>query len=202
MNHQLRFDLAAAARRSMIQHGFEPDYPPPIQQQLTQLRQHPPAPVSAARDLRKLLWSSIDNDTSRDLDQIEYAEALPDGSRERTPYAVRRKAQDYGLPPLPTTTIGSFPQTTEIRRARRDRASGATTEAGYREFCRGEIARSIRLQQDVGLDVLVHGEPERNDMVQYFAERLDGFACTRHGWVQSYGTRYVRPPLLTATRLL
>jgi exoribonuclease-2 len=80
MNHQLRFDLAAAARRSMIQHGFEPDYPPPIQQQLAQLRQHPPAPVSAARDLRKLLWSSIDNDTSRDLDQIEYAEALPDGS--------------------------------------------------------------------------------------------------------------------------
>jgi 5-methyltetrahydropteroyltriglutamate--homocysteine methyltransferase len=121
-------------------------------------------------------------------------------STRRSPYQTRAQAQRRALPlpPLPTTTIGSFPQTTEIRRARRDRASGAMTEAGYREFCRGEIARSIRLQQDVGLDVLVHGEPERNDMVQYFAERLDGFACTRHGWVQSYGTRYVRPPILHA----
>ena len=121
-------------------------------------------------------------------------------STRRSPYPVRAKKQQRALPlpPLPTTTIGSFPQTTQIRRARRDRASGAMTEAGYREFCRGEIARSIRLQQDIGLDVLVHGEPERNDMVQYFAERLDGFACTRHGWVQSYGTRYVRPPILHA----
>ena len=121
-------------------------------------------------------------------------------STRRSPYHVRAAAQRraLSLPALPTTTIGSFPQTTEIRRARRDRASGALTEEGYREFCRGEIARSIRLQQDIGLDVLVHGEPERNDMVQYFAERLGGFACTRHGWVQSYGTRYVRPPILHA----
>src|ERR1700761_7729331 len=80
INHQTHFDLAAAARRSMIGHGFEPDYPPPVAQQLAQLRAYPPAPASGARDLRKLLWSSIDNDTSRDLDQIEYAEALPDGS--------------------------------------------------------------------------------------------------------------------------
>ena len=80
MSHQLHFDLATAARRSMIAHGFEPDYPPAIKQQLDQLRQHPPTPAAAARDLRSLLWSSIDNDTSRDLDQIEYAEALPDGS--------------------------------------------------------------------------------------------------------------------------
>jgi VacB/RNase II family 3'-5' exoribonuclease len=80
MSHQLHFDLAAAARRSMIEHGFEPEYPPAIAQQLGQLRNHPPAPGSGARDLRGLLWSSIDNDTSRDLDQIEYTEALADGS--------------------------------------------------------------------------------------------------------------------------
>jgi VacB/RNase II family 3'-5' exoribonuclease len=80
MNHPLHFDLAAAARRSMIEHGFEPEYPPAIAQQLEQLRQHPPAAAQGARDLRNLLWSSIDNDTSRDLDQIEYTEALADGS--------------------------------------------------------------------------------------------------------------------------
>jgi exoribonuclease-2 len=79
MNHQLHFDLAAAARRSMIEHGFEPEYPPAIAQQLAQLRQHPPAINSSARDLRGLLWSSIDNDTSRDLDQIEYVEGVPGG---------------------------------------------------------------------------------------------------------------------------
>jgi VacB/RNase II family 3'-5' exoribonuclease len=80
MSHPLHFDLAAAARRSMIEHGFEPGYPPAIAQQLEQLRQHPPAAAPSARDLRGLLWSSIDNDTSRDLDQIEYTEALPNGS--------------------------------------------------------------------------------------------------------------------------
>lgn len=79
MNHQLHFDLAAAARRSMLAHGFEPDYPPPIAAQLQQLREHPPQPAASARDLRSLLWSSIDNDTSRDLDQIEYVESRPDG---------------------------------------------------------------------------------------------------------------------------
>jgi exoribonuclease-2 len=79
MNHQLHFDLAAAARRSMIEHGFEPDYPPPVASQLEQLREHPPQPAASARDLRGLLWSSIDNDTSRDLDQIEFVEATKDG---------------------------------------------------------------------------------------------------------------------------
>lgn len=80
MNHQLHFDLSAAARRSMIEHGFEPDFPPPVRQQLQQLERNPPRPPAGARDLRNLLWSSIDNDTSRDLDQIEYAEALPGGA--------------------------------------------------------------------------------------------------------------------------
>ena len=80
MNHQLHFDLNAAARRSMLAHGFEPDYPPAIAAQLEQLRAHPPQPDSSARDMRDLLWSSIDNDTSKDLDQIEYVETLPNGS--------------------------------------------------------------------------------------------------------------------------
>jgi 5-methyltetrahydropteroyltriglutamate--homocysteine methyltransferase len=101
-----------------------------------------------------------------------------------------------GLPELPTTTIGSFPQTAEIRRARARLVKGELTDAEYRALMREEIERVIRLQEDLGLDVLVHGEPERNDMVQYFGERLAGFATTANGWVQSYGTRCVRPPIL------
>jgi 5-methyltetrahydropteroyltriglutamate--homocysteine methyltransferase len=100
------------------------------------------------------------------------------------------------LPVLPTTTIGSFPQTGELRAARAALATGALDEAGYERRVRAEIARVVGLQERLGLDVLVHGEPERNDMVQYFAEHLDGFAVTRHGWVQSYGSRCTRPPIL------
>ncbi len=114
----------------------------------------------------------------------------------RTPYAIRSKTQGDGLPPLPTTTIGSFPQTSEIRKARADRKAGRISEAEYVGVMRAEIDRVIALQEEIGLDVLVHGEPERNDMVQYFAEQLDGYAATEHGWVQSYGSRYVRPPIL------
>jgi 5-methyltetrahydropteroyltriglutamate--homocysteine methyltransferase len=114
------------------------------------------------------------------------------------PYEVREKAQRLrlGLPPLPTTTIGSFPQTGEVRKARAAHRRGELEEAAYRERMRAEIAGVIRLQDELGLDVLVHGEPERNDMVQYFGEQLDGVAVTEHGWVQSYGTRYVRPPVI------
>ncbi|NVI88453.1 5-methyltetrahydropteroyltriglutamate--homocysteine S-methyltransferase [Actinomadura sp. BRA 177] len=109
-------------------------------------------------------------------------------------FAAQRDA--LGLPDLATTTIGSFPQTPEIRRARADRRAGRVTGADYVKAMQDEIARVIALQEDLGLDVLVHGEPERNDMVQYFAEQLDGYAATDHGWVQSYGSRYVRPPIL------
>jgi len=115
---------------------------------------------------------------------------------ERTPYAIRQAEQVNGLPVLPTTTIGSFPQTPEIRAARAGYQAGRITADIYEAAMRAEIDRVIALQEDIGLDVLVHGEPERNDMVQYFAEHLDGFAVTAHGWVQSYGTRYVRPPVL------
>ncbi len=122
----------------------------------------------------------------------------PSVSRRPSLPAQRREVQARvtSLPLLPTTTIGSFPQTPEIRRARQQHASGQLSEEDYGRFCEAEIERVVRIQESVGLDVLVHGEPERNDMVQYFAERLDGFASTRHGWVQSYGTRYVRPPIL------
>ncbi|MFG2087351.1 5-methyltetrahydropteroyltriglutamate--homocysteine S-methyltransferase [Spirillospora sp. NPDC048824] len=109
-------------------------------------------------------------------------------------FAAQRDA--LGLPELATTTIGSFPQTPEIRRARADRRAGRITADAYERAMKDEIARVIALQEDLGLDVLVHGEPERNDMVQYFAEQLDGYAATEHGWVQSYGSRYVRPPIL------
>ncbi|MFE5673405.1 5-methyltetrahydropteroyltriglutamate--homocysteine S-methyltransferase [Agromyces sp. NPDC056523] len=115
----------------------------------------------------------------------------------RADYDARVTAQeDLDLPALPTTTIGSFPQTADIRRARARLVKGELTDAEYRELMREEIARVIRLQEELGLDVLVHGEPERNDMVQYFAELLDGFAVTQHGWVQSYGSRCTRPSIL------
>ena len=100
------------------------------------------------------------------------------------------------LPVLPTTTIGSFPQTGEVRRARAAVRSGSIGAAEYDRFLKDEIARVVQLQEDLGLDVLVHGEPERNDMVQYFAENLDGFAATSQGWVQSYGSRCTRPSIL------
>ena len=110
---------------------------------------------------------------------------------------VRRAAQaDLNLPKLPTTTIGSFPQTAEIRRHRAEARAGKISAEELNGFLRDEIASVIKLQEELGLDVLVHGEAERNDMVQYFAENFDGFATTRHGWVQSYGSRCTRPSIL------
>ena len=124
--------------------------------------------------------------------------ALTDADRTREPYLEREAAQTerLHLPPLPTTTIGSFPQTTEIRKARAANARGELSDADYQARMREEIASVITLQEELGLDVLVHGEAERNDMVQYFAELLDGFAATRNGWVQSYGSRCTRPSIL------
>jgi 5-methyltetrahydropteroyltriglutamate--homocysteine methyltransferase len=123
---------------------------------------------------------------------------LPAGADRRGDFAERRDAQAarLGLPALPTTTIGSFPQTPEIRLARAAFGRGELTSAQYEDEMRAEIARVIDLQEQIGLDVLVHGEPERNDMVQYFAENLDGFAVTQNGWVQSYGSRCTRPSIL------
>jgi len=122
----------------------------------------------------------------------------PAMSERNLPYSARAKMQAtmLGLPDFPTTTIGSFPQTPEVRRARAEHGRGSIDDAAYRQFLRDETQRTIRWQEDAGLDMLVHGEFERNDMVQYFGERLSGFAFTSHGWVQSYGSRCVRPPIL------
>ncbi len=124
--------------------------------------------------------------------------ALGPADARRADYARRSAAQreSLRLPPLPTTTIGSFPQTTDVRQARAALRNGTLDDAEYTRRMRAEIDRVIALQEEIGLDVLVHGEPERNDMVQYFAEHLAGFVSTAHGWVQSYGSRCVRPPIL------
>ncbi|HAT6551548.1 TPA: 5-methyltetrahydropteroyltriglutamate--homocysteine S-methyltransferase [Corynebacterium striatum] len=123
---------------------------------------------------------------------------LPEGEVQRQPlFAERNAAQKaLGLPLLPSTTIGSFPQTQEIRAARAAHRKGTLSDAAYVDALRDEVKQVIELQERLGLDVLVHGEPERNDMVQYFAELLDGFVVTENGWVQSYGSRCTRPPIV------
>jgi len=121
-----------------------------------------------------------------------------EGTNTRSPYAERRLLQQerLRLPFLPTTTIGSFPQTAEVRRMRRRFEAGELDAPAYDHYIEQAIAGAIGRQEALGLDVLVHGEFERNDMAQYFGERLSGFAFTRHGWVQSYGSRCVRPPVI------
>lgn len=124
---------------------------------------------------------------------------LPDkaGSRH-SPYAERRRIQRKALrlPPFPTTTIGSFPQTAEIRQTRLQYRNGEVSVEEYQARIREEIAHCVRQQEELGLDVLVHGEAERNDMVEYFGEHLEGYAFSQFGWVQSYGSRCVKPPIL------
>ncbi|KAI3404820.1 MET6 [Candida oxycetoniae] len=112
------------------------------------------------------------------------------------PERLEAQKAKYNLPLFPTTTIGSFPQTKDIRVNRNKFAKGQITAEEYEQFINKEIETVVRFQEEIGLDVLVHGEPERNDMVQYFGEQLDGFAFTTNGWVQSYGSRYVRPPII------
>ncbi|MEQ9635808.1 MAG: 5-methyltetrahydropteroyltriglutamate--homocysteine S-methyltransferase [Devosia marina] len=113
-------------------------------------------------------------------------------------FASRRGKQRarFNLPAYPTTTIGSFPQTKEVRQARAAFKKGQLDRAGYDAFLEQQTESAIRIQEELGLDVLVHGEFERNDMVEYFGEQLDGFAFTRNGWVQSYGSRCVKPPVI------
>ncbi|KAF2415919.1 5-methyltetrahydropteroyltriglutamate--homocysteine S-methyltransferase [Microbacterium sp. B35-30] len=128
----------------------------------------------------------------------ERASVLAADDFARGSYDDRVAAQEaeLALPVLPTTTIGSFPQTGDIRRARARHGRGELSADEYESFLRDEIAQVVTLQEDIGLDVLVHGEAERNDMVQYFAENLEGFAVTENGWVQSYGSRATRPSIL------
>jgi len=131
---------------------------------------------------------------------VQAAVAAIDSSlgQRHSPYAERAARQSalLKLPLFPTTTIGSFPQTADIRQARRQFKSGELDEASYTQAMQAEIAHCVREQEALGLDVLVHGEPERNDMVEYFGEQLDGYAFSQYGWVQSYGSRCVKPPIL------
>ena len=126
------------------------------------------------------------------------AATTPAMAQRQSPFGRRQAVQipRLNLPAFPTTTIGSFPQTEDVRKARSAHGKGELSDADYAAFLREETARTVAWQEEVGLDVLVHGEFERNDMVQYFGEQLSGFVFTQHGWVQSYGSRCVRPPIL------
>lgn len=121
-----------------------------------------------------------------------------DMSMRKSPFFVRAKVQQekLQLPLFPTTTIGSFPQTTEIRKTRAMFKKQAISEEEYIKFMQAEIKKVVRFQEEIGLNVLVHGEPERNDMVEYFGDNFDGFVSTKNGWVQSYGSRCVKPPII------
>jgi len=122
----------------------------------------------------------------------------PEMARRAAPFPQRKALQQerLGLPPLPTTTIGSFPQTAAIRRTRRRFRAGEIDAAAYEQAMRGFIQDAVERQEALGIDALVHGEPERNDMVEYFGEQLEGICFTRRGWVQSYGSRCVKPPII------
>ncbi len=126
------------------------------------------------------------------------ASITPEMANRKSPYNVRAKQQqaDLKLPLLPTTTIGSFPQTKEVREQRASFKAGKITAEQYKKFLQEETVRCIKFQENIGLDVLVHGEFERNDMVEYFGEQLNGFVFTKFGWVQSYGSRCVKPPVI------
>lgn len=118
--------------------------------------------------------------------------------KRKSPFPARQKAQQdkYRLPSFPTTTIGSFPQTPDIRKARADHKKGAMKDDAYESAMKKEIAHAVKFQEEIDMDVLVHGEAERNDMVEYFGEQMAGFAFTKNGWVQSYGSRCVKPPVI------
>ncbi|MGK6354331.1 5-methyltetrahydropteroyltriglutamate--homocysteine S-methyltransferase [Sphingomonas sp. DT-207] len=158
--------------------------------------------ASVAAELAEAAAAAANRKTSPRIHDAAVASriaAITPEMRERHsayPDRARAQAEALALPAFPTTTIGSFPQTAEVRHARAEYNRGQLDEAAYQQFLREETGRAIRWQEEVGLDMLVHGEFERNDMVQYFGEQLAGFAFTVNGWVQSYGSRCVRPPIL------
>jgi 5-methyltetrahydropteroyltriglutamate--homocysteine methyltransferase len=158
------------------------------------------AAVSAGLAENRVALSSRRNSARVNNPAVKAAVAAitPELGRRQSPFAVRAEKQAalLNLPLYPTTTIGSFPQTKEIRLARSQFRAGAIDAAAYDAAMRAEILRSVREQEKLGLDVLVHGEAERNDMVEYFGEQLDGYAFSQNGWVQSYGSRCVKPPIL------
>ncbi|WP_084125210.1 5-methyltetrahydropteroyltriglutamate--homocysteine S-methyltransferase [Demequina sp. NBRC 110054] len=164
----------------------------------TALREGDGAVADALTEARAALADRAAHPGTNRSDVRAALEAITPADRDRDAYSVRAAAQDarFHLPGLATTTIGSFPQTAEIRKARAAWAKGEIDDAAYEDAMKAEIDSVIGLQEDLGLDVLVHGEAERNDMVQYFAELLDGFSVTKNGWVQSYGSRCTRPSIL------
>ncbi|GIH23594.1 5-methyltetrahydropteroyltriglutamate--homocysteine methyltransferase [Acrocarpospora phusangensis] len=210
-----RVDVAASCSLLHVPHDveLESDLDPEVKRWLAFARQKTAEVVTLARGLaggpdavaglvednQAALRSRAESALTRDPAVRSRTEAVTDADARRPrPYGERAAAQRarLKLPLLPTTTIGSFPQTRELRVARADLRAGRIDQAAYDERIAAEIRQVLAFQEEAGLDVLVHGEPERNDMVQYFAEQLDGYVATQHGWVQSYGTRYVRPPIL------
>ncbi|MFD5009065.1 5-methyltetrahydropteroyltriglutamate--homocysteine S-methyltransferase [Streptomyces chartreusis] len=210
-----RVDVAASCSllHVPLDAAAERDIEPQIRRWLAFARQKTAEVVTLAKGLgqgtgaitaelaanRADLASRAGSPITRDAAVRSRAAAVTAGDARRSqPYAERAAAQraHLGLPLLPTTTIGSFPQTGELRTARADLRAGRIGTAAYEDRVRAEIQEVVAFQEKTGIDVLVHGEPERNDMVQYFAEQLTGYLATQHGWVQSYGTRYVRPPIL------
>jgi 5-methyltetrahydropteroyltriglutamate--homocysteine methyltransferase len=152
--------------------------------------------LEAAKRSRSVLQQSPSRNSKRVKERIDSLASQPSSRAES--FEERRKAQQvrWSLPLLPTTTIGSFPQTSEIRSARRKWRKGEWSDKQYDAFIKAEIKTWIRLQSELELDVFVHGEFERNDMVEFFGEKLSGFAFTANGWVQSYGSRCVKPPVI------
>jgi 5-methyltetrahydropteroyltriglutamate--homocysteine methyltransferase len=148
---------------------------------------------------QRAMRAKLESPRIHDLKVKERGAAVtPQMAARKSAFSERRKVQQarLALPLFPTTTIGSFPQTKEIREARAQYKSGKKDAASYDDFLRSQTASAVRFQEEIGIDVLVHGEFERNDMVEYFGEQLAGFAVTHNGWVQSYGSRYVKPPLI------
>ncbi len=153
----------------------------------------------ALRERRQLLARRAESTLAVDpAVRARVGAVTPADHRRRSPFPLRDRAQRerLRLPLLPTTTIGSFPQTAEVRRNRAAFKEGRLPEADYVAFLRAETAACVRFQDEIGLDVLVHGEFERNDMVEHFGEQLAGYAVTGNGWVQSYGSRCVKPPII------
>lgn len=145
------------------------------------------------QNLQMLIDEFRDEEVRRKVSQINEEEI-----GRKAPFTERYKKQVslLGLPKFPTTTIGSFPQTKEVRKARADFNTGKISKEEYENFIKEQIKNAIEIQEKIGLDVLVHGEFERSDMVEFFGQKMKGFAFTKNGWVQSYGTRYVRPPII------
>jgi hypothetical protein len=160
----------------------------------------PASAKAAIKEATAVIASRAAAEGVRRADIRARTDALTAADFSRSDYSVREAAQEeaLNLSPLPTT-IGSFPQTAEIRSARARNNKGALTDEQYEKLMKDEIKRVVELQEELGYDGLVHGEPERNDMVQYFAENLEGFDVTVHGWIQSYGSRCTVRPSSGAT---